>query len=439
MNRKTQQQFNDFYRNARSQIKDASLVDQLIAVLFLSAMAKRETSVSKELATYMQVDDFDLTQVLTTTTTAPITDPANAASWDFVHETLTGKEDHVLVYQQFIGLLYDTKTQTTDTEVFAVLLEIEASDSKTGEYVTPIGVNQLLKQLLAVQAGMTILDPTSGSAGTLLTLGADYSDTQYYAQEINLRVASLARINAFLHGIDNEHFHLITGDTLATDQIDNLKVDVAVGVPPFSLSWNTQNVENDPRFATGMAPKSKADMAFIQHMLYHLNDHGRMAIILPMGVLFRGNSELRIREQLVEANLINVIIGLPANLFVNTGIPAAVIVLDKHKATEDILFIDAAQLGEREKRGQQVLTKTVIDKITDACQARENVATFSQVVSNDTIVENEFNLNIPRYVDTYVNKPQVDIVATKEKLEHLAVKLAALKAENEMLYGEGRN
>lgn len=439
MDSKTQQQFNDFYRDAHSQIKDANLVDQLIAVLFLATVAERETPVSQEIVPYMQVNTFAVTPLLTIATTAQTADLANAASWEFVQTTLTGKAEHELVYQQFIGLLYDTKTQTTAVEVFATLLEIEASYNKDAEYVTPIAINQLLNQILAVQAGMTILDPTSGSAGTLLTLGSDYPDTQYYAQEINLRVASLARINAFLHGIDNEHFHLITGDTLAIDQIDDLKVDIAVGVPPFSLSWNTQNVENDPRFATGMAPKSKADMAFIQHMLYHLNDHGRMAVILPMGILFRGNSELRIREQLVTANLIDAIIGLPANLFVNTGIPVAVIVLDKHKATEDILFIDAAQLGDREKRGQQVLTNTAIDKITGAYQARENVATFAQVVSTATIVENEFNLNIPRYVDTYVNKPQVDIVSTKEKLDHLAVTLAALKAENDQLHGAGGN
>lgn len=271
----------------------------------------------------------------------------------------------------------------------------------------------------------SVYDPTCGS-GSLLLRVSEFTDVKsYYGQELNPTTYNLARMNMILHGVRFDKFLIKQGDTLRNDLHDDLKAEAVVANPPFSAKWKSdtdQQLAQDDRFTQygRLAPKSAADYAFVTHMLYHLADNGTMAVVLPHGVLFRGGAEGQIRKYIIEKqNYLDAVIGLPANLFYGTGIPATVLVFKKcRKDDDDILFIDGSK--EFVKQGNQnYLTDEHVQKLFDTYHKRAEVKRFSHKASLTEIKENDYNLNIPRYVDTFEPEPEVDIDAVAKELQTL--------------------
>lgn len=311
--------------------------------------------------------------------------------------------------------------------IYEYLIKEFASNSgkKAGEFYTPHEVSKLLAKLATVSFDQsiphpTVYDFTCGSGSLLLTLKNEIKhDIKYYGQELNTTTYNLARMNLMMHAVKYDHMELKNADTLEQDWpreineqgIDRpLKFDVVVANPPYSQRWdNSDRKLKDPRFKDyGLAPKTKADYAFLLHGLYHLDQNGTMAIVLPHGVLFRGAKEGKIREALLKKNQIDAIIGMPAGLFYSTGIPTVVLVLKKTRTNKDVLFIDASK-GFEKGKNQNKLRKEDIDKIINTYKDRKDVERYAHVASFDEIKENDFNLNIPRYVDTFVPEPPVDL------------------------------
>lgn len=311
--------------------------------------------------------------------------------------------------------------------IYEYLIKEFASNSgkKAGEFYTPHEVSKLLSKLATVSFDQNILSPTvydftCGSGSLLLTLKNEIrSKITYYGQELNTTTYNLARMNLMMHGVSYEHMNLRNADTLEQDWPSNvneqgieqpLKFDVVVANPPYSQRWDNDDRKlKDPRFKDyGLAPKTKADYAFLLHGLYHLDPNGTMAIVLPHGVLFRGAKGGKIREALLKKNQIDAIIGMPAGLFYSTGIPTVILVLKKNKANKDVLFIDASK-GFEKGKNQNVLRDEDIDRIINTYKERKDVERYAHVASFDEIKENDFNLNIPRYVDTFVPEPPVDL------------------------------
>lgn len=332
-----------------------------------------------------------------------------------------------------------------------------ASDAgkKGGEFFTPSQVSELVASLVKPRENDRIYDPTCGSGGLLLKAyrKVPSGKVAIYGQELNAQTWALCTMNMFLHGVDDAR--IWQGDTLSNPQNvegDKLmKFQVVVANPPFSLDkWDSGFLSNagldvkgkkqekmtaalDPwkRFDWGVPPSSKGDYAFVLHMLSCLDaESGRMAVVLPHGVLFRGASEEKIRRQLVELNLLDAVIGLPANLFYGTGIPACILVFRKNRRRRDVVFIDASSEGNYEKgKNQNILRDSDIARIAAAYEARENVDKYCYVASFEEIKENDFNLNIPRYVDTFEEEELVDIDEVKQNIANIEAELAQVQAQ----------
>lgn len=304
---------------------------------------------------------------------------------------------------------------------------------KAGEFYTPHEVSVLMSEIVAEHLKdrdkIEIYDPTSGSGSLLINIGkslSKYMDNsngiKYYAQELKENTYNLTRMNLVMRGIIPSNIYARNGDTLEDDwpyfddadpiaSYDPLYVDAVVSNPPYSQNWNPSGKEMDPRYAGyGMAPKSKADYAFLLHDLYHLKPDGIMNIVLPHGVLFRGGEEGEIRKNLIENNKIDAIIGLPANIFFGTGIPTIVMVLKQKRENDDILIIDASKGFVKEGKNNK-LRESDIKKIVDTFKNRLSIDKYSKVVSRDEIRQNEYNLNIPRYVDSSEKAEGWDIYA----------------------------
>lgn len=239
---------------------------------------------------------------------------------------------------------------------------------------------------------------------------------KYYGQELMPSTYNLARMNMFLHGVLPENQHLRNADTLDADwpTDEETEFDVVTMNPPYSAKWSAaEGFKQDERFMDyggKLAPKSKADYAFLLHGFYHLKQTGTMAIVLPHGVLFRGAAEGTIRETLLKNGSIYAVIGLPSNMFYNTSIPTCIVVLKKHRDGRDVLFIDASNLYEKEKK-QNVMKEEHIDRVLELYNNRESVEKEAYLASYEDIVENDYNLNIPRYVDTSEEEPEIDLKA----------------------------
>lgn len=291
---------------------------------------------------------------------------------------------------------------------------------KGGEFYTPHEVSKILAKLVTLDVvddgeQFKVYDPTMGSGSLLLTVRKELPINQkqgsvdFYGQELNTTTYNLARMNLMMHDVSYQNMNLRRGDTLENDwpfsEKDGVQIpvvfDAVVANPPYSQSWEPSNLK-DPRFKAGIAPKSKADYAFIQHSLYHLSRKGTMSIVLPHGVLFRGGAEGKIRESLLMDNKLDAVIGLPANLFYGTSIPTCILVFkgQESRETNDVLFIDASNDFEKAKN-KNILSDTQIDKIIQTYQERSTTDKYSYVATFDEIKENDYNLNIPRYVDTY--------------------------------------
>lgn len=293
---------------------------------------------------------------------------------------------------------------------------------KAGEFYTPHEVSVLMSEIVANhlkgRKEIRIYDPTSGSGSLLINIGsavAKYLDGNnritYYAQELKENTFNLTRMNLVMRGIDPANIYVRNGDTLEedwpffdgedTEHYQLVRVDALVSNPPYSQPWNSKGKKHDPRFSDyGVAPKGKADFAFLLHELYHLEDDGIMTIVLPHGVLFRGNEEYNIRKNLVEKNNIDAIIGLPANIFFGTSIQTLVMVLKRQRKETDILIVDASKGYEKVGKSNQ-LRSSDIKRIVDCICERAAIPGFSERVSKETVRKNDYNLNIPRYVDTF--------------------------------------
>jgi len=323
---------------------------------------------------------------------------------------------------------------------------------KGGEFYTPAEVSELLARLVKPQENDRIYDPTCGSGSLLLKVAKQVPSKKVaiYGQERNGQTHSLALMNMYLHGIDDAKIEW--GDTLANplhlEDGKLMKFQVIVANPPFSLDkWamgfagegtNDKkfkmevSLDSYRRFEWGVPPSSKGDYAFVQHMLYSLAENGRMATILPHGVLFRGASEGKIRKQIIDLNFLDAVIGLPENLFFGTGIPACIMVFRKDRTRKDVLFIDASGEGNYEKgKNQNKLREQDIQKIVETYEKRETIDKFSYVATIDEIKENDYNLNIPRYVDTFEEEEEVDMKAVKENILNIKKELQQVEAQME--------
>ncbi|MCC5895475.1 MAG: type I restriction-modification system subunit M [Alkalibacterium sp.] len=329
-------------------------------------------------------------------------------------------------------------------DAYEYLIGQFASDSgkKAGEFYTPQAVSKLMTQIVLQgkedQKGFSVYDPTMGSGSLLLNVKKYTNEpgtVNYFGQELNTSTYNLARMNMFLHKVDVANQHLHNADTLDADwpTEEPTNFDAVLMNPPYSAKWSAdKGFLDDPRFSMYgvVAPKSKADFAFLLHGYYHLKDSGVMAIVLPHGVLFRGGAEGKIRQSLLENGAIDAVIGLPANIFFNTSIPTTVIILKKNRENKDVLFIDASNDFTKAKN-QNILKDSHIDKILKVYKNREEVDKYSYDASYEEIIENDYNLNIPRYVDTFEEEESLslseiagELIETQEKIREINEELA---------------
>jgi type I restriction enzyme M protein len=344
---------------------------------------------------------------------------------DFANETMdlrpsrVGKQDIIgNTYQYLIGRF--------------------ASDAgkKGGEFYTPGEVSELLARLLAPKKGSRICDPTCGSGSLLIQVGDQVRDNDFslYGQEMNGSTWALCRMNMLVHNKDAARIEW--GDTIGSPKLIEkdalMKFDVVVANPPFSLDkWGAESAGADKfhRFHRGVPPKSKGDYAFISHMIESAKeDGGRVGVIAPHGVLFRGGAEGRIRKGLIEENLLDAVVGLPEKLFFGTGIPAVILLFKKGRGTKDVLFIDAS--GEYvEGTNQNKLGEDHIKKVVATYRAFQTVPKYSYRATREEIAENDFNLNIPRYVDTFEAEKEVDLKAVQAEIDDLEKQLARVREQ----------
>ena len=326
---------------------------------------------------------------------------------------------------------------------YEYLIKNFASDAgrKAGEFYTPPEVSELMAEIMDMNEGEEACDPACGSGSLLMKCGqrvqAKYGSKKYalYGQESIGSTWALAKMNMFLHGEDNHRIEW--GDTIRNPKLldgdDKLKhFDVVVANPPFSLDkWghDTASADKFGRFRRGLPPRTKGDYAFILHMVETMKPKtGRMAVVVPHGVLFRGSSEGLIRRKLIEENLLDCVIGLPEKLFYGTGIPAAILILRKGKPDKDVLFIDSAREFKPGKNQNQ-LTRAHIDKIVATIAGGESVSKYAHLATPEEIADNDWNLNIPRYVDTFEEEAEIDLAAVRAERLKLKEELAALEVK----------
>ncbi len=331
-----------------------------------------------------------------------------------------------------------------DAYMYLVSTFAGEAGKKAGEFFTPAEVSTLLAKLTKSKPGARICDITCGSGSLLIKAGKEVGNENFslYGQEVNGSTWALAMMNMFLHGFDNAVIRW--GDTLRNPKlVENdglMKFDTVVANPPFSLDkWGADEAENDRynRFWRGVPPKSKGDWAFISHMIEVAKEgSGKVGVIIPHGVLFRSASEGKIRTKVVQENLLEAVVGLPANLFFGTGIPAAIAIFNKGKMTDRVLFIDASREYENGKNQNRLRDKD-IEHIVNTYRAfadgnlQDGVAEekYAYVATPDEIASNDYNLNIPRYVDTFEEEPEVDIPAVQQEIDKLEVELADVQAQ----------
>lgn len=314
---------------------------------------------------------------------------------------------------------------------------------KAGEFYTPAGPAELLCRLacLGLTDVKSAADPTCGSGSLLLRLKKYANVRLYYGQELTSTTYNLARMNMILRGIPYRYFNIYNGDTLENDCFGDLKFRVQVANPPYSANWSADmKFMEDERFNEygKLAPKSKADFAFVQHMVHHMDEDGRAVMLLPHGVLFRGAAEETIRKYLIDKlNVLDAVIGLPANLFFGTGIPVCVLILKRERSSNgnNILFIDASKEYEAGKN-QNILRQSDIDKIVETYEKRVDVDKYAHVATMDEIRENVFNLNIPRYVDTFEPEPEIDLNEVAAEIRKLQAEIKGIDAELKPYFDE---
>lgn len=325
----------------------------------------------------------------------------------------------------------DFKLEDTNADVLGDAYEYligqfaSGAGKKAGEFYTPQQVSKILAKLVTANKSRlkSVYDPTCGSGSLLLRVAKEVEVYNFFGQELNRTTFNLARMNMILHDVHYRRFSLEQDDTLLEPKHIDKRFEAIVANPPFSAKWKPSPLtSNDERFSQygRLAPKSKADFAFVQHMIHHLDDNGTMACVLPHGVLFRGAAEGHIREYLIKnRNYLDAVIGLPANIFYGTSIPTCVLVFKKCREVDDnILFIDASQHFEKDKN-QNILTDEHVNKIVDTYKTRTTIDKYSYTATLEEIAENDYNLNIPRYVDTFEEEEPIDLSEVSKSLKQL--------------------
>jgi type I restriction enzyme M protein len=333
----------------------------------------------------------------------------------------------ILLHLSEIDFKLDDQETDVLGDAYEYLISQFASSAgkKAGEFYTPQQVSKILAKIVTLgkEKIRSVYDPTCGSGSLLLRINKEAEVTDYYGQELNQTTYNLARMNMILHGVKYEDFDIKQGDSLEEPMHKDKKFEAIVANPPFSANWSAdKSFLDDERFSVygKLAPKSKADFAFVQHMIYHLDDNGTMGIVLPHGVLFRGASEGVIRKYLVaEKNYLDAVIGLPANLFYGTSIPTTILIFRKcRKENSKILFIDASKNFEKVKN-QNILRDEDVNKIVETYKNKEEIPKFSHLATIEEIKENDYNLNIPRYVDTFEEEEPIDLDKVVTDLEQI--------------------
>jgi type I restriction enzyme M protein len=321
---------------------------------------------------------------------------------------------------------------------------------KAGEFYTPAGPAEILTRIAIDgqedKQGLLVYDPCMGSASLLLDARKFSNNPEYihyFGQELMTSTYNLARMNMFLHGVAPENQTLRNGDTLDADwpTTEETEFDMVVMNPPYSAKWSAnKGFLSNPRFMDYgvLAPKSKADYAFLLHGFYHLKPTGTMGIVLPHGVLFRGGAEGTIRQKLLEEGSIYAVIGLPANMFYNTSIPTCILVLKKQRSARDVLFIDASSLFEKKKTRNEMNAEH-INRVLELYRNRADVDKVAHLASFDEIKANDFNLNIPRYVDTFEEEAPIDLAEVNRELRELDTELTQSEAAFRELLGQLRS
>jgi type I restriction enzyme M protein len=335
----------------------------------------------------------------------------------------------------------DFKMEDTEQDILGDAYEYlisqfaSSAGKKAGEFYTPQQVSKILAKIVTLSRKhlKNVYDPTCGSGSLLLRVAKEADISEFYGQELNQSTYNLARMNMILHNVRFEDFNIQQGDSIENPLHIRMKFDAIVANPPFSAKWSSdKSFLDDERFSAygKLAPKSKADFAFVQHMIYHLDENGTMAIVLPHGVLFRGAAEGVIRKYLVkEKNYLDAVIGLPANIFYGTSIPTVILVFKKCREDDaDILFIDASKYFEKVKN-QNRLRDEDVNRIIDTYKERKDVEKFAHAATLAEIEGNDYNLNIPRYVDNFEEEEPVDLDAVVREIRELNKKSAEVDKE----------
>lgn len=412
------------------------------------SLAQRAVGTEKAHAENLKDEDFeastfildDLTQVLNSIERSTM---GNESEEDFDHlfEDLdltstklgrTPKAKNALIAKILVHLnKIDFRLEDTESDVLGDAYEYligqfaSGAGKKAGEFYTPQQVSKVLSKIVTTGKGRlkSVYDPACGSGSLLLRVAREVEVEDFYGQEMNRTTYNLARMNMILHGVHYRNFDLRQEDTLEKPQHEGMRFEAVVANPPFSAKWSANPLfGSDDRFSQygKLAPKSKADFAFVQHMLHHLDDNGAMAVVLPHGVLFRGGAEGHIREYLIkERNWLDAVIGLPTNIFYGTSIPTCVLVFKKcREQPEDVLFVDASAHFEKAKN-QNYLRDGDVDRIVEAYRGRLVADKYSYRAKLAEIEENDFNLNIPRYVDTFEEEEPIDLAAVVRELREV--------------------
>ena len=333
----------------------------------------------------------------------------------------------VLKDLQAIDFAAIDKEQDLLGDAYEYLIQQFASDAgkKSGEFYTPQSISKILVRLVCGGRNQikSAYDPSCGSGSLLLRVAKEFKGgVNVYGQELNRTTYNLARMNMLLHGQSSDSFSIANDNTLTNPAHLDKRFDAIVANPPFSVKWTpTKEMQQDVRFAgySKLAPKSKADYAFIQHMIYHLAEGGRMAAVLPHGVLFRGAAEGVIRKKIIDDNLLDAVIGLPANIFYGTSIPTCIFLVRKGRQEgEPVLFIDASSDFKKGKKQNDIRPEDA-DKLVKHYLERKETAKYSYLASLEEIKENDYNLNIPRYVDTFEEEEPVDLNAVAANIKEL--------------------
>lgn len=336
----------------------------------------------------------------------------------------------VKVLTHLEGIDFDLENNENDLlgDAYEYLIGQFASGAgkKAGEFYTPQQVSKILAQIVTTDKERlkSVYDPTCGSGSLLLRVAKEVKEVGgFYGQESNPTTYNLCRMNMIMHNVHYKKFDIYNEDTLVNPSPKHIdeRFEAIVANPPFSANWKPDAIISDDRFSPygKMAPKSKADFAFVQHMIHQLDDNGTMACVLPHGVLFRGAAEGHIRKYIIEdKNQLDAVIGLPSNIFYGTSIPTCILVLKKNRTTKDILFIDASNDFDKVKT-QNVLNENHLATIIETYRSRQTKDKYSYLATLQEVQENDYNLNIPRYVDTFEEEESIDLLAITKDLKAL--------------------